>query len=37
MPQASLYSFYNEYVKSTTINCPHTLGLRFLSTFSESR
>jgi hypothetical protein len=35
--RANLYSFYNEYVKSTTVNRPRTLGVRFSYRFSEHR
>jgi hypothetical protein len=35
--RANLYSFYNEYVKSTTVNRPRTLGVRFSYRFSEPK
>jgi iron complex outermembrane recepter protein len=35
--RADLFSFYNEYVKATTINRPRTLGLRFSFKFSEKK
>jgi outer membrane receptor protein involved in Fe transport len=33
--RGNLFSFYNEYVKATTINRPRTLGLRFSYRFSD--
>lgn len=33
--RANLFSFYNEYLKATTINRPRTLGLRFSYRFSD--
>jgi iron complex outermembrane receptor protein len=35
--RANLFSFYNEYVKATTINRPRTMGLRFSYKFSERK
>ncbi len=33
--RANLFSFYNEYVKATTINRPRTIGVRFSYKFSD--